>query len=639
MAIEKMMAVNIIGRLSDLNSVLETCCEQEDFHPERAISYLPVKSGYTQLAEENPYAKYMDKFNDLAKRMKIEFSGTVSGSIDMSPEEISAYADDVSGRLEALTTCKKELTDRIDHDGRDIDQLIHFRGFDLNLGEIFKSQFIKVRFGRLPNESFNKLAQYEDNPYIIFFPCESDDRYHWGVYFSPLDEVSDVDRIFSNLYFERLRIPDAAETPELAIEHLTESIAEAKKLLSDVEADIKHIWDNEMTRLSHTFACVQKNFNLYSMRAYAAKYKDYFHIIGFVPARKKKSFEMALSRHAKVEFSIEKPGEELKIEPPVLLKNNLLAKPYEMYTEMYGLPGYHEIDPTFFVALTYSIIFGVMFADVGQGLMLILFGWFLHKKKGVALGGILARCGIFSTIFGALFGSVFGFEELLDGFYRDTLGISFLPFKPMHAENITSILIMAVAIGVVLVIVAMLLGIFVALRQKRYQKAFFDSSGVTGLVFYVSLLFMVIDKILLKTGATGPPFVALCIILPIILLFFREPLGHLAERKKDWMPENWGEFFLQNIFEMFEIMLSFVTNTLSFLRIGAFVLVHAGMMMVVFILAGDNPLVKTLVLIGGNIFVIGMEGLLVGIQSLRLEFYEMFSRFFEGTGHPFKPVK
>lgn len=97
-------------------------------------------------------------------------------------------------------------------------------------------------------------------------------------------------------------------------------------------------------------------------------------------------------------------------------------------------------------------------------------------------------------------------------------------------------------------------------------------------------------------------------------------------------------FFVQSFFELFEVMLSYLSNTLSFIRIGAFAISHASMMEVVLMLAGaEAGTPNWLVIILGNIFVTGMEGLIVGIQVLRLEYYEMFSRFYNGGGKPFKP--
>ena len=121
-----------------------------------------------------------------------------------------------------------------------------------------------------------------------------------------------------------------------------------------------------------------------------------------------------------------------------------------------------------------------------------------------------------------------------------------------------------------------------------------------------------------------------------MLLYIKEiPIG-IVDKHPDWKPESVPDFLLQNFFELIEYVLSYLSNTLSFLRVGAYVLVHAGMMMVVFSLAGASE--NLFVIILGNALVIVLEGLLTGIQVLRLEYYEMFCRFYEGDGKPFTPV-
>jgi len=97
-------------------------------------------------------------------------------------------------------------------------------------------------------------------------------------------------------------------------------------------------------------------------------------------------------------------------------------------------------------------------------------------------------------------------------------------------------------------------------------------------------------------------------------------------------------FFVEGFFELFEVLLSYFSNTLSFVRVGAFAVSHAAMMEVVLMLAGaETGNLNLLVVILGNLFVCGMEGLIVGIQVLRLEYYQLFSRFYKGSGHEFKP--
>src|SRR5699024_3541153 len=109
--------------------------------------------------------------------------------------------------------------------------------------------------------------------------------------------------------------------------------------------------------------------------------------------------------------------------------------------------------------------------------------------------------------------------------------------------------------------------------------------------------------------------------------------------KKPPFPEGVGGYLSVELFELFEVVLSFFSNTMSFLRVGGFVLSHAGMMAVVFTLSEMvGSAASPVVIVVGNLFVMGMEGLIVGIQVLRLEFYELFSRYFDGDGVPFTPV-
>ena len=130
--------------------------------------------------------------------------------------------------------------------------------------------------------------------------------------------------------------------------------------------------------------------------------------------------------------------------PPTKLKNPKLFKPFEMYVQMYGLPSHDEMDPTVFVGLTYSFIFGAMFGDVGQGLLLLIGGGLLYWFKRIPLAGIVATAGIFSTIFGFMFGSIFGFEDIIDAVWlRPIEHMTMLPF----VGKLNTVFVVAVAFG------------------------------------------------------------------------------------------------------------------------------------------------------------------------------------------------
>ena len=120
----------------------------------------------------------------------------------------------ISEKFGGLQADRSDAQQRIEDYSREISQISHFTGMALDLDSIRECSYIKVCFGFIPKESFEKLKHYDQNPYIIFFPCSSDDEHYWGIYFSPVDQVSEVDRIFSSLYFQRVRLAELKDTPE-----------------------------------------------------------------------------------------------------------------------------------------------------------------------------------------------------------------------------------------------------------------------------------------------------------------------------------------------------------------------------------------------------------------------------------------
>ena len=377
-------------------------------------------------------------------------------------------------------------------------------------------------------------------------------------------------------------------------------------------------------------------YDIFELRKNAAVYKDKFYLVGFVPKRKLKYVKELFESIDTVSVVTEDAQKERNIKIPVKLKNNKFAKPFSMFVEMYGLPSYNGFNPTMLVAVTYTLMFGIMFGDLGQGLLISLIGFIVYKKKGITLGAILERVGISSAFFGLIYGSVFGFEEALNPLYK-LIGLKHKPLEVM--ENTMGILIGAIIIGVIIIIISIIINIITCLKRKDYVNSIFGNNGVVGLVLFGSLL---AGLAVMMTGSGNlftTPYVLCLIVLPLVLMFFREPLGCLVSGKKFRLESGIGDFIASNFFEVFEFILGYATNTLSFVRIGGFIFSHAGMMSVVMMLSetvakGASPIVIVI----GNIFVIGMEGLIVGIQVLRLEFYEVFSRFYDGDGQPFEPV-
>ena len=293
------------------------------------------------------------------------------------------------------------------------------------------------------------------------------------------------------------------------------------------------------------------------------------------------------------------------------------------------------MDPTIFVALTYSFIFGAMFGDVGQGLLLAIGGFLLYKIKHMNLAAIIGTAGIFSTFFGFMFGSFFGFENIIEPLWlHPTEAMTMVP----GLGNMNTVFVVAIVFGMFLILVTMIFHIINAVRTRDFENTWFDQNAVCGLVFYGMLT---VSALLFLTGNALPAAVVLGVMfgVPLLLIMFKEPITKLLTKQGPVIEGSKPMFLVQSFFELFEIMLSFLSNTLSFVRIGAFAVSHAAMMGVVLMLAGaeSGGSINWFIIVLGNLFVCAMEGLIVGIQVLRLEYYEMFSRFYKGSGREFRP--
>lgn len=640
MAVAKMKLVSVIGQMDSLSQVVFTCGQSGVFQPDDAMTFFSDTSNFVTLKEDNPYTGPIGDLESAAAKLKGDLSVRAAPST-METQQLLDYVQEFSQNpaVTELSRTVGELTTRLEGEIKDIEQFEHFRGLDIDLNHILHCETIKVRFGRLPKDSYEKLKSFTENPYVLFFPGAVDNEYYWGVYFSPREHAVDVDRIFSSLYFERMRIPEASGTAEEIVERLKKEKSETMDALKQARKEMAAFWEKEQHLCRQVYARLQQLAYFFDVRKYAACYNDKFILAGWIPARDEKRFRQKLDDIAGIEYSIEQADRDSHHTPPVTLHNPRLFRPFEYFVDMYGLPGYNEVDPTAFVAITFTLLFGIMFGDLGQGLLVSLVGWWMWRFKKMAIGRILIPCGISSAVFGVLYGSVFGYEHLLDPLYQTLFGLEEKPIEVMNPAMATNIILFAVCIGFILTLLAMLLNIYSSLKQHHYDRALFGENGIAGLVFYASLIIGCVLQMALGLPVMNTAYVLLLIALPLVLIFFREPLGKLVAGDKNWKPAKWGEFVVQNLFEMFEIMLSYVSNTVSFLRVAAFVLVHAGMMMAVFAIAGMFGAVGHLIaVVIGNALVIVMEALLVSIQVMRLEFYEMFSRYYNGDGRAFRPL-
>ncbi len=316
---------------------------------------------------------------------------------------------------------------------------------------------------------------------------------------------------------------------------------------------------------------------------------------------------------------------------PVLLKNTSTLRPFETLVTVMGFPASGEVDPTPLAAAAYMIMFGVMFGDVGQGLVLSLTGFIIWRltmgEKSVIgdIGAIMIFCGFTAAFFGLLYGSVFSNEHL----------ITPLLFNPMHSMG--TLFFGAIGMGAVLIVIGMLFGIINRLIEGNVLDALFHFKGLAGLLLYIVFVYsaagLIFDFAIHSTAAAAVVIAALAMVL-FRPLFFKFIPGH-----EDPLENGVFAWVVELIVELIETASSFVGNTISFIRAGAFALSHAGLSVAIYtlgdIVGGGFSAIAVIVI--GNIFIILLEGLVCSIQAMRLEYYEFFSRFYSGKGEPFVP--
>ena len=640
MSVRSVKAISIIGMMSELDKVVDFCGESEVFQPDDAMSFYSDTKNFLPLSTKNPYSAPMQQLKNSADLAGFKLEYTESEHKSISTDETIEYIAYFVSETESMVNKKLKLEQDIDSCKRTLEQVEHFAGCDIDFSQINDCRFITPNFGRLPKESYDKLSQFSDNQFALFFPFTNDDTHYWGAYFTIPEQKEDIDRIFSSLYFERLEIPPISGTPDDYMKKLEKELEGYENELEGIEKKIDSFWKKEKDKCLMHYSKLEEMDAFNEIKRHVYKYHKNFILVGWIPADKEKYFTKELDKIKSIEYSLSDGKDELKHSPPVMLKNLPFFRLYEFYVKMYGMPCYNETDPTIFVAITYTIFFGIMFGDMGQGFIVALAGALMYKFKKMEIGKILIPCGIAGMVFGFLYGSVFGFEEVLTPVHQALFGTKGKLIEVMEPDSINLIIYGSVVIGFVTIAFAMITNIFSSLRRRDMESALFGANGVAGFILYVSLVVGLVCQMFLNIPVMNGIYVTGLVIIPLILMFLREPLGKLAEGKKNWQPEKWGDYCVQSFFELFEMCLSYVTNTMSFLRVGAYILVHAGMMLVVFTLAemvGGTVGYISVVIIGNGI-VMALEALLVAIQVLRLDYYEIFSRFYVGDGRPFTPV-
>ena len=427
--IEKMKFVSITGPREDIDRVVNNYLSRYEIHLENALTELTDVKNLSPYLEINPYKEALSTVGSFYE----EVENPEQASAKKLPiEKALSFVQQIKDEADVLNKTRQELEEKRDSLAESLRIIYPFRNVDFDVQSILKMRYIHYRFGRIEKDYFDKFKTYiYDNLDTIFIKCDEDDRYIWGIYFVPVHEAQRIHAVYSAMHFEKIFVPDQYDGTAKAAYTALE--AQYKKTIADLDANKaarKAFFRknaSDIVSCKHTLSQFSRNFDIRKLAACthgdnkgeaAADYKPkepFYILCGWMTEKDAKAFQNDISGDSHIFCLIdENEQEDAHKTPPTKLKNPKLFKPFEMYTKMYGLPAYGEMDPTWFIAITYSFIFGAMFGDAGQGLVLLIGGYLLYRFKHIDLAGIISCAGIFSTFFGFMFGSVFGFEDIIE---------------------------------------------------------------------------------------------------------------------------------------------------------------------------------------------------------------------------------
>jgi len=519
--------------------------------------------------------------------------------------------------------------------------------------------FISIQIGKIPTTNMNHLQDaIHDIPSVVLPIDEDKERTHLLV-ISMKRDTRRVEDILKNVGWTSVELPQEvssfkADISEDLSSKLSLLISEQKKLNDDADELIT----KESERLKQLWINLRVNELMYRIQSYFMHSSRTMIFSGWLPSSKKdlitKKIIQASEGRCYLEWHEAKKVLADKQEPPVQFHNPKVFAPFQMLVSNFGIPEYGTIDPTPFVMPIYMIMFGLMFGDAGQGVILATLGFlgaFFFKKKQkketfINLSHLIFWCGLSSILFGILFGSYFGmawFKPLWFDFHGIVSGHS---QEGALIQDVYDILEITIFFGITVIFIGLVFNWINLFSKRKWLELIFDKGGIMGGWIYMGGIY--IAYYMVSHGYKGLPgsnILFPLVGLPALLLFVKEPL-HFMKHRKEGAAEKFTfltplNFAMEWIVELLEIFSGYLSNTLSFMRVAGLGIAHVCLMMSFFTLAdmfGGKGVVPLLVLIAGNILVIGLEGLSAGIQALRLNYYEFFTKFFHGTGKLYSPV-
>ena len=661
----EMKLLELMVLKNDISSVIEYIGKKENFQFQTKLKESAAKTGTSEDLDSDASLNIDSQFYESLSKAYTElgYEGELSDIKDCKAprDEDRKKAADL---IAAYTDLKKRIADATEEAHKVNDaykEAMAFSNLKVSYSELEHLSFLSLRIGRIPENQFEDLKDSLEGSAVVI--KLGNDSSHVLVASSKKGRFA-LDAELKNHNFVALDVPaDFKGVPESALKGLEEKKADADKALEELVTEKANFAETHRAQLESLLGSFTIAVQIEDITRRLESTELVYRITGWIPASETENYMKGLDELTEGRIAIRayEPFEVPSVmsgkeQVPVKLEHGKFVKSFERMIFSYGSPIYGAIDPTPFVAVFFTILFGIMFGDFGQGLFFVVAG-ILMALNVIKVGGwnkfapIFISIGVSSSIMGLLTGEFFGTETVLEPFAEWVTGFFGTPHAPilhlMPSADPKSIYVMfgvfgvAVAIGFVINTCGLLLNIINNLMRKKYAEAFLGKNGLAGAVFFWYVIALVLRLVL--TSHTVAVYDIVIIAVALFFAAFAEPFERAANGEKPLFENGFGTYIISSVVEIIEVISGYLSNTVSFVRVGAFALSHAVLNFTILTLTnmvgGPGSVGGIIVLIAGNALIIVLEGMIVAIQVIRLQYYEFFSKFFHETGKEFKPFK
>jgi V/A-type H+/Na+-transporting ATPase subunit I len=547
-------------------------------------------------------------------------------------------------RAESLLARRQQLRHQWEEATAMGQRLDGFEGVELPLDQPEPFSFLHFVFGSLPQENLEKLEETLGR-HAVVIPLPG--RPGRTLVMAPGNGPSRtaLDDALRQSGFHADALPVAANaTAHSLLEASRLDAARIQTELTQANAAVDSLARDATRELPALEASVHAERLLWESEQLFPRTQATVLVTGWIPARDTPVLLECVQNvtGGRCAIDIAPPENVPEEQIPVLLHYARLLQPFATLVRGFGLPRYHELSPTLFVALSSLLMFGMMFGDVGHGAVLIAAGLLATlvspaaRRHGITL--LLVSAGLASSLFGVIYGSYFGIASLKHyALWRD----------PLEGDPL-ALMRTAIGIGAAVISLGLVLNIVNHLRHREFVAACLDKFGIAGLWFYWGGLLLLTHYPMLQKSGLVPWALAVFGALPLVAWTLRHPLEHARRQRPGPSAdhEGWFDVWAESLIGSFEGVLVFLANTVSFVRLAAYAMSHAALLMATWLLADavrDHSAagggLALAIIILGNALAILLEGVIASVQTVRLEYYEFFSKFFSGNGRPFRPFR